>query len=266
MCAGSNPAGGATQTITITARCCWFWSGWCCGYRQRGCRHFLAGAGDGVDRVPGQRDAAPRDAACRVVADFEPERFEQPAGCLVGQPVEVDRRDRQVVEQDGVKGLMRLFLGCSELAFQAGAVGPQFGAAFFDVADEVLVEVAGEFQVADQAPALGVSVGDRAAQGLDLAGLFVPRGVAEGLLVGVQQRVTVGAENLVGQEPGQPVEKVVFADAEDDRVAVRPPCLLRRAGIPGGLGVCCYRTCAARTDRRTGSCAAGRRAWPGGQG
>ena len=86
-----------------------------------------------------------------------------------------------MVEQNGVKGLVGLFLGCGELAFQAGPVGAQFGAAFFDVADEVLVEVVSEFQVADQAPALGVGVGDGAAQGLGLAGLLVPRGLADGL-------------------------------------------------------------------------------------
>jgi hypothetical protein len=38
-----------------------------------------------------------------------------------------------------------LFVGGGELAFQAGPVGAQFGAAFFDVADEVLVEVVSEF-------------------------------------------------------------------------------------------------------------------------
>jgi hypothetical protein len=103
-----------------------------------------------------------------------------------------------VVEQDGVKGLAGLFLGCGELAFQAGPVGAQSGAAFFDVADEVLVEVVSEFQVADQAPALGVGVGDGAAQGLGPGGLLVPRGLADGLLVGVQQRVAVGAEDLAG--------------------------------------------------------------------
>jgi hypothetical protein len=79
-----------------------------------------------------------------VVADFEPERLEQAAGYLVGHAVQVDSCDWQVVEQYGVTGLADLFLSFGELAFQPGAVGAQFGAAFFDVADEVLVDVVGE--------------------------------------------------------------------------------------------------------------------------
>jgi hypothetical protein len=114
-------------------------------------------------------------------------------------------------------------------------VGAQFGAAFFDVADEVLIEVVGEFQAADQPLGLGVGVGDGAAQGRGLTRLLAPGGLGEGFLAAVQQRVAVGAKDLVDQEPGQPVEEVVFADAEDDRVAVGPPCLLRRAGVSGGL-------------------------------
>jgi hypothetical protein len=41
----------------------------------------------------------------------------------------------------------------------------QLGAALVDVADEVLVDTVGEFEVADQALALGLGLGDRPAQG-----------------------------------------------------------------------------------------------------
>ena len=79
-----------------------------------------------------------------------------------------------MVEQGRVLGLVCLFVGCGELLFQVSAVGAQFGAALFDIADEVLVEVVGKFEVADEAFALGVGVGDGAAQGLDVAGLLLP--------------------------------------------------------------------------------------------
>jgi hypothetical protein len=55
-----------------------------------------------------------------------------------------------VVEQGGVLGLACVFLGRGELALQVGALSAQFSAALLDVADEVLVDVAGKFKVADE--------------------------------------------------------------------------------------------------------------------
>jgi hypothetical protein len=74
-----------------------------------------------------------------------------------------------------------LVFGRGELALQFVLAGAQFGAALVDVADEVLVDTVGEFEVADQALALGLGLGDRPAQGAYPAGALVPGGFARGL-------------------------------------------------------------------------------------
>jgi hypothetical protein len=97
------------------------------------CHCFLCRAGDRVDGVPGQRDRASGYAGYRVVADFERERFEQPAGCLVERAFQINCRYRQVVEQGRVVDFLRLLPGCGDLAFQVVPVGVHLGAALLDV-------------------------------------------------------------------------------------------------------------------------------------
>jgi hypothetical protein len=57
-----------------------------------------------------------------------------------------------------------------ELAPQVAAAAAQLGAALVDIADEVLVDFAGEFEVADQPLAPGFCLGDGPADRGDLAG------------------------------------------------------------------------------------------------
>jgi hypothetical protein len=121
----------------------------------------------------------------------------------------------------GVGGLGGVVFGVVELRFQAGLVLAEFGAALVEVADEVLVRVVDEFEVAGQPPAAVVGVGDGPAQGGDALGVLVGGGVGLLAQVGGEQAVTVVAEDVVGEELVQGVQEGVFTDP--GRSTGRPP-------------------------------------------
>ncbi|WP_092529278.1 hypothetical protein [Amycolatopsis arida] len=123
-----------------------------------------------------------------------------------------------------------------DLVFQLGeslselvAFGAQLGPAFVDVPDEVLVDVIGEFEAADQPLALGLVLADGSAHRSDPVGAFALGGLVQDLQVGVQELVSVLAEDLGGQEAGHPVDERVFADPDAGRVSAGSVRLLRRA-------------------------------------
>ncbi|MQA81059.1 MAG: hypothetical protein GEV10_21680 [Streptosporangiales bacterium] len=70
---------------------------------------------------------------------------------------EVDGADGELVEEAEVGFLVDFVLDVGELTFQVGALGVEFGSAGVDVADEVGVDVLGEFEGMDQPFALGMS-------------------------------------------------------------------------------------------------------------
>jgi hypothetical protein len=135
------------------------------------------GVGGGVEGLGGQSDAVGRGVGDLVVTDLEAEGLEQGAGEGGGQAVEVERADRQRVQELRVGRVGGVLFGIGELGFQPGLVLPEFGAALVEVADEVLVGVLNQFQVAGQPSAAVVGVGDGPAQRGDALGMLVGGGV-----------------------------------------------------------------------------------------
>src|SRR6266540_1982854 len=121
-----------------------------------------------------------------------------------------------------------------ELGFEPGPVLPEFGAALVEVADEVLVGVLHQFQVAGQPPAAVVGVGDGPAQRGDALGVLVGGGVGLVAQVGGEQGAPVLAEDVLGEELVQGAQQGVLADPGAGWVAGGPVALLRGAAVVGG--------------------------------
>ncbi|WNV90179.1 hypothetical protein [Umezawaea sp. Da 62-37] len=113
------------------------------------------------------------------------------------------------------------------------ALGAELGAPLVDVADEVLVGVVDEFEVADGSFDLDIDVGDCPAKSCDLLFAFLRHGGVEVAEVGVEQVATVVAEDVIGQEGVDLLQQVVLADeyASGGRVADGDVCLLGCAGV-----------------------------------
>ena len=192
-----------------------------CGRRDDG----VLGRGAGrVDGVGVEGDLAGRSVGVPLVGDLQAEGFEQCSGEVVGQLVEVDGPDGQLGEQIGVRRLNCVLLGVGELVFEAGLVVAEFGTPFVDVADEVLVEVIDQFEVAGDPLASGVCVGDGAAKRGDPLAVFESGGLSVVGEVVTEQRPAVGAEHVVTEE---------LADGVPGGLLRGPRCW--RGGRPGGI-------------------------------
>ncbi|MFI7677546.1 hypothetical protein [Actinophytocola sp. NPDC049390] len=92
--------------------------------------------------------------------------------------VDFDLRHGECVDQVGVGGGQDALLDFGELGFELFLLGAEFGTPMVDVADEVLVGVVDEFEVADGSLDLEVGVGDGPAESGDLLLSFLlDRGV-----------------------------------------------------------------------------------------
>ncbi|MFC7617313.1 hypothetical protein ACFQV2_31710 [Actinokineospora soli] len=179
-----------------------------------------------MDAVPDQGDGVGGGAGVVVVGDLQAECFEESSGDVFGQVVELDGADGELIEQFWAGCVVDEVLDVGELLFERGAFGFEFGAAVVDVADEVLVDVLGDLQGAEQVLVSRVGVGDGSLECGDSFGVVASVGVGEGLEVAVEEVAAIGAENPFVEEGFEEVEEGVFAGAEDGGVCGGSPGLL----------------------------------------
>ncbi|MHB1738606.1 MAG: hypothetical protein ACYCXA_03830 [Actinomycetes bacterium] len=121
-----------------------------------------------------------------VVADLEPEAFEEQAQVLVGGFEQADVEEGQLVEQVGVVGrgarLIRLQDG--ELVVLGSPGGFELAEAVPDAAEHGPVGVIVRFEGAHQTVLADIDVGQGAAQRIELVGAGIFGAVVEGAEVG----------------------------------------------------------------------------------
>ncbi len=160
-----------------------------------------------------------------LVADLQPERLEQPAkrlrrcGCEVQRPqgelVEEDRRLRVRHRRLPLQGLQLLKLRPALLL--------QLDEALPHPVEHQALRVVVELQAPDESllPALQVS------QGLLQRSALVPplplRLPGKGVQIGFQQPPPIGAEDALGEEPGNPVQEAVLVYQDRRGVSRQSP-------------------------------------------